>query len=85
MAHGPGWLEQDASARRGMSEEVESHSRLDGRLSVGIAEAAGMLGVSYGTIERAVRDRSIASFKVRNRRLIPVEALRQILTDAESR
>jgi len=49
---------------------------LRGRLAVKPAEAAGALGVSRWTIDRAIADGRLPSFKVGEVRLINVAALK---------
>lgn len=77
--------QRQGAARRLPVEHLTSRSGLDGRLSVGVREAARLLGVHHSTIERAIRRGALPSSKLGARVLIPVEALRQILTDAETR
>lgn len=49
---------------------------MDERLTVGIEEAAELLGVKRDMVFRLIAAGEIPSFKLRARRLIPVEGLR---------
>ena len=57
----------------------------DERLAYSEREAALKLGVSLSTIEKAVRDRALGSVKLGRRRLIPVEAVDELLAQARLR
>lgn len=52
------------------------------RLSVPLAEAAEMIGVSYNTLWRAVRDHQFPGVKIRDRIVIPIKAIERIFEDA---
>ena len=54
----------------------------DERLAYSLRETARKLGVSLSTIEKAVRDGALGSVKLRHRRLIPVEAVDELLAQA---
>ena len=55
----------------------------DERLAYSLRETALRLGVSLSTIEKAVRDGSLGSVKLGRRRLIPVEAVAELLAQAQ--
>ena len=57
----------------------------DERLVYSLRETALRLGVSLSTIEKAVRDRALRSVKLGRRRLIPVEAVDELLAQARLR
>ena len=57
----------------------------DERLAYSLRETALKLGVSLSTIEKAVRDGALGSVKLRHRRLIPVEAVDELLAQAHLR
>jgi len=57
----------------------------DERLVYSLRETALRLGVSLSTIEKAVRDRALRSVKLGRRGLIPVEAVDELLAQAELR
>ena len=57
----------------------------DERLVYSLRETALRLGVSLSTIEKAVRDRALGSVKLGRRRLIPVEAVDELLAQARLR
>ena len=57
----------------------------DERLAYSLRETARKLGVSLSTIEKAVRDGALGSVKLRHRRLIPVEAVDELLAQAHLR
>ena len=50
------------------------------QLCVSVREAASLTQVSESTLKRLVRDGRLRSRKVAGRRLIPVEALRQLFS-----
>ena len=50
-------------------------------VSVSVPTAAMMIGVSARLIEQLVADGDLASFKIRNRRLIAVSAIEQFVAD----
>jgi len=57
----------------------------DERLAYSLRETARKLGVSLSTIEKAVRDGALGSVKLRHRRLIPMEAVDELLAQAHLR
>jgi Helix-turn-helix domain len=61
--------------RRGTSHTVT-------RLSVPLDEAAAMIGVSYNTLWRAVRDNQFPGVKIRDRILVPLKALDMLFDTA---
>lgn len=78
----------ETGVEAGMREHTDGHSvplAVDDRLAVGIDEAARLVGVGRETIRRAVNERVIPSFKLRDRRLIPLAALRELVADAHVR
>lgn len=50
----------------------------DNRLAIPIDEAAALLDVSYNTLWRAVREDQFAGVRIRDRIVIPVDALREL-------
>jgi excisionase family DNA binding protein len=52
------------------------------RLSVDIGEAAEMIGVSYTTLWRAIRDNQFPGVRIRDRILVPVRAINMLLDSA---
>lgn len=52
-------------------------------ISVSVATAATMIGVSERLVEQLVSSGELRSLKIRNRRLIRVEAISQFVAEAE--
>jgi excisionase family DNA binding protein len=52
--------------------------------SVSVATAAMMIGVSERLIEQLIASGELPSFKIRNRRLITVQAIKQFVADAQA-
>jgi len=61
---------------------AERPSRADGRLAYSVKETAVRLGVSIWLIEKAIRDGTLASVKLYDRRLIPADAVEELLAQA---
>ena len=61
--------------RRGIPQTVN-------RLAVPIDEAAAMIGVSYNTLWRAVRENQFPGVKIRDRILIPIKAVHMLFEAA---
>ena len=55
-----------------------------GREAVSIAEAAGLLGLSRGTIRNMIRDGTLRTVAARRRRLIPLSAVRALLAGRDA-
>ena len=60
-------------------------SRADGRRAYSMRETAARLGVSVWLIKKAVRDGTLPSVKLGDRRLIPVDAVEELLAQARVR
>ena len=72
-------MAQDAERGPGML------SRADGRRAYSMRETAARLGVSVWLIKKAVRDGTLPSVKLGDRRLIPVDAVEELLAQARVR
>ncbi|MCQ6249246.1 MULTISPECIES: helix-turn-helix domain-containing protein [Streptomyces violaceusniger group] len=51
-------------------------------LAVSVKEAAGMIGVSYMTLWRAIREGEFPGVKIRDRILVPVQAVQMLFAAA---
>lgn len=58
---------------------------LDGRLALSVAEVADLLGLSVRTVRKCVADGDLPSVKFAGSRLIPCDAVRDLLTVDRSR
>jgi excisionase family DNA binding protein len=61
---------------------AEWPSRADGRRAYSVKETAARLGVSVWLIEKAIRNGTLASLKLGDRRLIPADAVEELLAQA---
>lgn len=52
------------------------------RVSVDIREAAEMIGVSYNTLWRAIRDDQFPAVRIRDRIIVPLQAINMLLDAA---
>ena len=72
-----------------MAEDAERGTRTppraDGRRAYSMRETAARLGVSVWLIKKAVRDGTLPSVKLGDRRLIPVDAVEELLAQARVR
>jgi len=57
-------------------------SRADGRRAYSMRETAARLGMSVWLVKKAVRDGTLPSGKLGDRRLIPVDAVEELLARA---
>ena len=65
---------------------MASQVDLDGRLALSIAETATALGLSRRTVERCLSDGLLPSARIgARRRVVPVAALRALLSRADGR
>ena len=75
----------DSSRQDGESWKTGLASDGDPRLAVGLSRASRMLDVNVRTLWRYVQAGALPSFKIGRRRLIPVAAIRILLSEAEQR
>ncbi|TMB22623.1 MAG: helix-turn-helix domain-containing protein [Deltaproteobacteria bacterium] len=74
-----------------MAEDAEkgtgtlSRADADGRRAYSVHETAARLGVSVGLIAKAIRNGRLPSVKLGDRRLIPVDAVEELLAQARVR
>ena len=65
--------------------ETETLSRADGRRALSVRETAAQLGVSVRLVAKAIANGALPSFKFGDRRLIPVDAVEELLAQARVR
>lgn len=63
---------------------MDSAAKSD-RLTLTVPEAAKVLGIGRGLAYEGVRTGAIPSVRIGRRVVVPIAALRQLLTDAEER
>ena len=69
-----------------MAEDAERGTRTppraDGRLAMSVQETAAQLGVSVRLVAKAIANGTLRSFKFGDRRLVPVDAVEELLAQA---
>lgn len=66
---------------QGKSPQTRRAPATDGSSFLSVAAAARMLGVSWMTVSRAIRDGELAAVRIRGRVIVPLAAI-QAMTDA---
>jgi excisionase family DNA binding protein len=79
---GIGGAGMPASADRTVTFRRRGKTHTTERVAVPIDEAAAMIGVSYMTLWRAIRDHEFPGIKLRGRILVPVKAVDLLMDSA---